>query len=235
MTLTGPEAPMTHLHEEIRELKRRLTEMAGAVVEMVREAVRALTDRDSDLARRVIDRDEAVDQLEIEVDEMAVRLLACYQPMATDLRFIVNASKIVGNLERMADLATKIAEAALHLNAEPPLRPMDDVYRQAELSQAMLRDAIRAFVDSNARLAREVCDRDDDVDRLRDRIYEWCKQRMKEEPGAVERCVSVILIARALERLADQSTNISEDVVNTVEGVVIKHHHNEPDRDRGKA
>jgi len=218
---------MTHLHVEISDLKARMTAMAEAVEDMVRLAVRSVTGRDSALAQEVIDRDSAVDAMEIEVDEMAVRLFACYQPMAIDLRFVVNASKIAGILERMGDLATKIAEAALHLNAEPPLQSMNDVFQQAELSQAMIRDAIRAFVESDANLARDVCARDDDVDRLRDRIFEWCKQRMKEDPSAVERCVSVILIARALERLGDQSTNISEDVVHYVEGVIIKHHHEE--------
>jgi phosphate transport system protein len=219
---------MTHLHEEIRDLKSRMTEMASAVEEMVRDAIRSVVARDSRLAREVIARDNEVDELEIEIDEMAVRLLACYQPMAVDLRFIVNASKIVGILERMADLATKIAEAALRLNTETRLRTMDDVFRMAELSQAMIRDAIRAFTESDARLARQVRDRDDDVDRYRDRIFESCKRTMKDDSGAVECCVSVILIARALERLADQSTNIAEDIVHYVEGVVIKHHHDTP-------
>ncbi len=218
---------MTHLHDEIEDLNHRLRVMAEAVQKMITEAVKSVVERDSNLAREVIRRDKAVDELEIEVDETAVRLLACYQPMAVDLRVVVNYSKIAGTLERMGDFARKIANAALHLNSEPPLRDMSDVVQLAQLSQAMIQDAMESFFQSDARLARQVRARDDEVDQLRDRLFEWLKQKMKEDPDSVERSVSLLLITSALERLADKATSIGEDVVNVVEGVIIKHQHDQ--------
>lgn len=218
---------MTHLHEEIYNLKSRVTEMASAVEEAVGEAVRALIQRDSELARKVIQADRKVDEFEIEVDETVIRLLACYQPMAGDLRFIVNASKISTDLERMGDLARNIAQAAVILNDQPILCPLDEVESLARMSQAMIRDAIHAFVQSDAALARQVCRRDDEVDRKRDRLHAFFVECVQENPQAVRRAISLILVVRGLERLADLSTNIAEDVVHFVEGVIIKHHHEE--------
>ncbi len=218
---------MTHFHEEILHLKSLLTEMAAHAERQVGDSIRAVVERDSDLARLVIERDRTIDNFEIEVDEMVVQLLACYQPMAVDLRMIINGSKISEALERIGDLAVNNAQGALYLNPYPPMGPAAEMARLARMSQSMIHDAIVAFANNDPALARDVCRRDDEVDDLKDQIHEVMIGLMKQDPSIIEPGVSMILVVRNLERMGDLATNLCEDVVHLVEGVNIKHHHEE--------
>jgi len=210
--------------EELKSLKEKLLEMAARAEEQIALAVRGLKDREEKLACQVLDREESINLLDIEIDEMCMRFLALRQPMATDLRFITSAMKISSDLERIADLAVNIAERTIDLLKQPELKPLIDIPRMAELAQAMVRDAINAFVNGDDVLARDVCQRDDQVDQLNDQVFRELLTYMMQEPGTISRAVDLILVGRHLERIADHATNIGEDVIYMVRGKTIKHH-----------
>jgi len=210
--------------EELKALKEKLLEMAARAEEQIVLAVRALKDREETLACQVLDREAAVNLLDIEVDEMGLRLLALRQPMAADLRFITAAMKISSDLERIGDLAVNIAERTLALLKSPQLKPLIDIPRMAELVQDMVRDALTAFVDGNEALARDVCRRDDRVDQINGQVFRELLTYMMQDPHTIPRAVDLILVGRHLERIADHATNIGEDVIYMVEGKTIKHH-----------
>ena len=210
--------------EELKNLRALLMRMASMVEESVAQAVRALKTNDESAAREVLEREESVNLMDIEVDGACLRLLALKQPMAGDLRFITSAMKIGEELERMGDLAVNIAERTLELIRLPPLKPLIDIPRMALLAQDMVRDVITAFVDGDEKLARDVCRRDDEVDMLNDQIFRELLTYMMQDPGNIARAVSLILIGRHLERIADHATNIGEAVFYLVEGKTIKHH-----------
>jgi len=223
---------MSHFHKEINHLLERVRMMAAHVERQVDSSIQAILERNVEIANRVIGEDRLTDHFEIEVDETAVRLLACYQPMAIDLRVIINVSKISGTLERIGDMAVNNARGALHVNAHPPRPPFGDVGRLTQLSREMIHDAILAFARSDTRLAREICVRDDVVDALKDELQQALIALMRENPDYVNPAVSMLLVVRNLERMGDLATNISEDVVHMVEGVIIKHHHEEELREQ---
>jgi len=210
--------------EELKILKEKLLEMASRAEEQIALAVRALKARDEALACRVLEREGAVNRLDIEVDDMCLRLLALRQPMAADLRFITSGMKISSDLERIGDLAVNIAERTLDLLKQPELKPLIDIPRMAEMAQAMVRDALNAFVNGDDVLARDVCLRDDQVDQLNDQVFRELLTYMMQEPGTISRAVDLILVGRHLERIADHATNIGEDVIYMVRGKTIKHH-----------
>jgi len=210
--------------EELKNLRALLMRMASLVEESIAQAVKALKTGDEQAAREVLEREDAVNLMDIEVDGACLKLLALKQPMAGDLRFITSAMKIGEELERMGDLAVNIAERTLELIKLPPLKPLIDIPRMALLAQAMVRDVITAFVDGDEKLAREVCRRDDEVDMLNDQIFRELLTYMMQDPGNIARAVSLILIGRYLERIADHATNIGEAVFYLVEGKTIKHH-----------
>jgi len=210
--------------EELKGLKEKLLEMAARAEEQIALAVRALKDREEKLACQVLDREESVNLLDIEIDEMCLRFLALRQPMAADLRFITSAMKISSDLERIGDLAVNIAERTIDLLKQPELKPLIDIPRMAELAQAMVRDAINAFVNGDDVLARDVCGRDDQVDQLNGQVFRELLTYMMQEPGTISRAVDLILVGRHLERIADHATNIGEDVIYMVRGKTIKHH-----------
>jgi len=210
--------------EELKALKEKLLEMASRAEEQIALAVRALKDREEKLACQVLDREESVNLLDIEIDEMCLRFLALRQPMAADLRFITSAMKISSDLERIGDLAVNIAERTIDLLKQPELKPLIDIPRMAELAQAMVRDAINAFVNGDDVLARDVCGRDDQVDQLNGQVFRELLTYMMQEPGTISRAVDLILVGRHLERIADHATNIGEDVIYMVRGKTIKHH-----------
>ncbi len=210
--------------EELKDLKEKLLEMAARAEEQILVAVRSLKDRSESLAREVLERESAVNQLDIDIDEMAMRLLALRQPMATDLRFITSAMKIGTDLERIGDLAVNIAERSLELIKFPQLKPLIDIPRMAELAQGMVRDAINAFIKGDDAQAQDVCRRDDRVDELNDQIFRELLTFMIEDPKTITRAVDLILVGRHLERIADHATNIGEDVIYMVKGKTIKHH-----------
>jgi phosphate transport system protein len=210
--------------EELKELKEKLLEMATRAEEQIALAVRALKDREEPLACQVLEREEAINRLDVEVDQMCMRLLALRQPLATDLRFITAAMKIGSDLERIGDLAVNIAERTLDLLKAPELKPLIDIPRMAELAQAMVRDALSAFIQGDDVLARDVCLRDDQVDQLNDQVFRELLTYMMQDPGTISRAVDLILVGRHLERIADHATNIGEDVIYMVKGKTIKHH-----------
>ena len=210
--------------EELKSLKEKLLEMAARAEEQIALAVRALRDREEPLACLVLDKEEAINRLDVEVDQMCMRLLALRQPLATDLRFITAAMRIGTDLERIGDLAVNIAERTLDLLKSPELKPLIDIPRMAELAQDMVRDALNAFVQGDEGLARDVCLRDDQVDQLNDQVFRELLTYMMQDPGTISRAVDLILVGRHLERIADHATNIGEDVIYMVKGKTIKHH-----------
>jgi phosphate transport system protein len=215
---------LKHFVEELDDLKNRLLEMSGLVEAAIYRSVLALMEKDEDQAQQVLRNETRINQMEIEIDDLATRLLALQQPMAGDLRFITAAIKINSDLERMGDLAVNIAERAISLIHEPVVRPLIDVPQMARLVESMVRKSLDAFVRRDSDLARSVLVADDDVDNLRDAIYEELIRFMQTEPASVPQAVDLIFVARNLERIADHATNIAEDVLFLIEGVDVRHH-----------
>ncbi len=215
--------PHRHLHEEVERLQARLLGMAGIAEEMVRLAIEALQERDAARAERVIERDEAVDAAEMEIDDLAISLLALQQPMARDLRFITMAMKISNDVERVGDHAVNIAEEVKFILESPPFPVLPEVEEMSRIATAMLADALDSFVRLDSPLARDICQRDDRVDELRDNIFRVLLTHMMEDPRRISAGMDMFLISRNLERIADLATNIAEDVVFLVEGRSIKH------------
>jgi phosphate transport system protein len=209
---------------ELAALKEKLLEMASRAEEQIGLAVRSLKDRQEAMACEVLDKEETINRLDIEVDEMAMRMLALRQPLAADLRFITGGMKISSDLERIGDLAVNIAERTLELLKSPELKPLIDIPRMAELARGMVRDALNAFVNGDADLARNVVLRDDQVDQLNQQIFRELLTYMMEDASTIPRAVDLILVGRHLERIADHATNIGEDVIYMVKGKTIKHH-----------
>jgi phosphate transport system protein len=216
-----------HFEEELQVLKERLLHMGALVEERAHQAILALMERRSELAGKVIAGDREVNELQIEIDDRALKLLALQQPMAKDLRLITAAMKINADLERIGDQAVNIAETALKIIGHPPLKPLIDIPRMADLAEAMTRDALDAFVKKDAGLARSVLVRDDEVDQLKDHVFRILLTYMMADPGTIERALGLILVSRNLERIADHATNIAEDVIFLVEAKDVRHHHEE--------
>ncbi|PYQ06063.1 MAG: phosphate transport system regulatory protein PhoU [Acidobacteria bacterium] len=216
-----------HFEEELQALKNRLLNMGALVEERVHDATHALIERRLDTAERIIGSDQDVNDLQIEIDERCLRLLALQQPMASDLRLITAAMKINADLERIGDQAVNIAEQAVRILAHPPLKPIIDLPRMAEISERMTRESLDAFVRKDAKLARAILARDDEVDQLKDQVFRVLLTYMMADPGTIERALGLILISRHLERIADHATNIAEDVIFVVEAKDVRHHHEE--------
>jgi len=211
-----------HFEHELDELKQKLLIMAGHAEASVTRAIQALVQRDETLATRVEDADATIDQLEIEVDDLAVKLLA-KAPLATQLRFITVAMKISGDLERVGDEATTIARRARQLNEEPQLKPYVDIPRMSELALTMLRDSLQCFVNRDPAKARGIVPRDKEVDNLNRQLHRELASFMVETPNTITRCLHLMVISKSLERIADHATNIAEEVVYLWEGNDIRH------------
>ena len=209
--------------EELKHLNGQLLQMAGLVETSIRDSIRSLTERDSELARKVIEEDHKINTYDVKIDEECIRLIALKQPMGKDLRFITTAMKITTDLERIADNAVNISERALELNEEPLLKPYIDIPRMREVAQGMVRDAIDAFVNEDKRLALDVIMRDDEVDDLNDMVLKELMFIMTQDPSTVYRAMKVSYVSKYLERIADHATNIAEMVVYMVEGKIIRH------------
>jgi phosphate transport system protein len=214
----------SRFHLELEQLKMSILQMAALTERAMEKSVRALLDRNSELAEEVIQGDQQIDLLEVDVDRHSLRLLALDQPMARDLRFIVGCMRISVDLERVADQAVNVAERAVLLSNRPPLPPNAVLEQLAETAIDMLKMAVSAFVNEDVDRANEVCQMDDLADELNVRILKNLLDYMVNEVPAVERSVHTIIVARCLERVADQATNIGESVVFIVKGVNIKHH-----------
>ena len=213
-----------HFDEELSTLNERLLHMARLAEESVSMAVKSLKERKEALAQDVFKREGTINLLEIEIDELCMKLLALRQPVASDLRFITSAMKITSELERVGDLAVNIAEVSLELLKQPALKPLIDIPRMASLAQGMVKDALNAFINRDEKLARSVCERDDEVDSLNDQVFRELLTYMMNDQSTINRSVGLILIGRHLERIADHATNIGEDVIYLVLGKTIKHH-----------
>jgi phosphate transport system protein len=215
---------MRHFLQELDELQQKLLEMAGLVESSIHESVLALSEHRARRAETVWSNETRINRLEIDIDELAIRLLALQQPIAGDLRFITAAIKINTDLERMGDLAVNIAQRALALIERPAVRTFVDIPRMAMLTEEMVRKCLDAFVRRDPDLAREVLLSDDEVDRLRTSIYRELIEFMQEDAMIIAAGVDLILISRHLERIADHATNIAEDTLFLVKGVDVRHH-----------
>lgn len=208
---------------ELVRLREQLLFMGAKVEKMIGNAIRALVERDSELARDLIDEDHQVNKLELEIDDLCLRILAKRQPVASDLRFITMALKLVTDLERMGDLSVNVAERVLELNEEAPLKPYLDLPKMAEAVQAMVREALDAFVAGDAERAQLVIERDQIVDAYYAEIFRVLLTYMMEDPRKIYRATRVQSIAKYLERMGDHATNLAEMVVFMVRGKDIRH------------
>src|SRR3954453_13212336 len=208
---------------ELTRLRERLLRMAGRVEQMIADSVRALVEQDVQLAQRTIESDRFVDRAEVETDELCLVILARRQPVASDLRFITLALKMVTDLERIGDLAVNICERPIDLGQAPPLKPWVDVPRMAGIVQGMVRDAIDAFVAGDADRAQSVVDRDESLDELYTRVVRELLSTMLNDGSKVERGIHAQSVAKWLERMGDHATNLAEQVVFMVKGKDIRH------------
>ena len=216
------------LTEKINILKKKLIDMASLAEDMVKNSIRGLIEKRKEILEKVIKEYEPkMNELEIELDELCTNLIALYQPKAGNLRTILMILKMNNDLERVGDLAVNISESALYLIERPPVKPLIDIPRMAEESINMLKNAIDSFINKDAELAKSVCEKDTIVDGLRDQVLRELITYMSSDPTTIERAIHLIRISRSLERIADLSTNICEDVIFMVEGKVIKHHKDE--------
>jgi phosphate transport system protein len=213
-----------HFEEELEALQARLLEMGGFAEERVQAAVRGLVRRDISLTERVLTGDGPINDLHVEVDERCFRLLALYQPMATDLRRIVAAVKINSDLERVGDLAVNIAEAAQRYVSRPPVKQLIDIPRMAAIAQGMLHDALDSFVKRDTALARDVLAHDDELDALKTQVFRELLTYMLQDPRTIEAALDLVLISRHLERIGDHATNVAEDVIFMVSAQDVRHH-----------
>jgi phosphate transport system protein len=209
--------------QELRRLREQLLRMGAMVEEIIAGSIKALIDRDSSLATRMIEFDRRVNQMEVDIDELCLLILAKRQPVASDLRFITMALKLVTDLERIGDLCVNISERVVELNAEPPLKPYVDLPRMAEDVQNMLREALDAFVAGDPERAQEVVERDKTIDAYYTQIFRELLTYMMEDVRNIYRATRLQSIAKYLERIGDHATNVAEMVVFMVKGKDIRH------------
>ena len=213
-----------HLERDLEDLHRDILDLATTVEEAICMAIRALQERDADLARQVIAGDDAIDKQDNRIEEECLKMLALHQPVALDLRRITAVLKINTDLERMADLAVDIAERALRLAELPTIQFPEKLLRMTELTTGMVRQSLDAFIQLNAGEARRVCRLDDEVDRYNAEIIQELIGTMRSSKDMIEPALSLFSATRHLERIADHATNIAEDVIYQVEGEIVRHH-----------
>lgn len=214
---------MRHFDRDIEEIKDLLLRMGAMVEDSISQSIRALIERDTGLAEKVIAGDDEIDRMEVEIDQKTIELIAKMQPAATDLRFVAAIMKITPELERIADLAQDVCERAMELNREPPIRPLSVIPRLAQDAQMMVRQALDAFVRGDAELARQVIAQDDNVDNLTEQSFRGLLTYMLEDTRNISRAIRLTFVGKYFERMADGATNICEMVVYLVEGTIIKH------------
>lgn len=209
--------------EDLKKLHDDILYMGGLVEDQIQKAVNSLVNRDSPLAEMIIERDHEVNRLDVEVDDLCIRLLALHQPAARDLRLITTALKITTDLERIGDMAVNICERSLELNREPQLKPYIDIPRMAGVSQRMIRESLDAFVREDTDLALKVCKDDQEVDDLNGQVFMETVSFMIGDPHTISRAMKIGFISKYLERIADHATNIAEMVIFMVKGKSIRH------------
>lgn len=210
---------------KLRDMKKELVEYATLVEKMIEKSIIGLKEKDDRILNEVIEKDEPrANDFEVQLDEKCISIIAQHQPAGKALRTILMMSNINGNLERMGDHAVTICESSLYLIEKPLVKPLIDIPRMAEVVQGMIEDSINSFVNEDAELAKNVCERDNVVDGLRDQISRELITFMSSDPTTIERALQLMKISSNLERVADLTTNICEDVIYMVKGKVIKHH-----------
>jgi phosphate transport system protein len=212
-----------HFERDLEELKERLLWMGSLAERAVHQSVQSVLDADEKIARSVLDEEPVVNELQKEIDDRVVQLLALYQLMATDLRFVLAVSRINNDLERIADQAVNISQAALRVIRHPRVKPYVDLPRMSEIAEEMVRDALNALVHKDLDLAKSVLARDDEVDNLRDQIFRELLSYMMGDSAVVFPAFELILVAKNLERIGDHATNIAEDVIYMVAGSDVRH------------
>jgi phosphate transport system protein len=213
-----------HFAQELEEVNQALLQMGGLVESSIHCSVQALEERDERLANRIIEDEPRINQMEMEIDSRVTRLLALQQPVAKDLRFLTSVLKINGDLERMGDLAVHIARRTLSLIGRPAVKPLPEIPKMAALAEDMLHKSLDAFVKQDAELAESILPADEEVDELRDKVFAELIHVMQTEPDNVPSALDLMFVARHLERTADHSTNIAEDVIFLVRGDDVRHH-----------
>jgi phosphate transport system protein len=223
------EAPMENQHtdkkyeEELKKLREEILYMGGLVEDQIQKAVKSLVDRDSEMAQIIIERDHEVNRLDVEIDDLCIRLLALHQPAGKDLRFITTGLKVTTDLERIGDMSVNLCERALELNQEPQLKPYIDIPRMARIAQRMIRESLDAFVREDTDLALKVCKDDEEIDQLNSQIFREVISFMIEDPHTINRAMKISSISKYLERMADHATNIAEMVIFMAKGKSIRH------------
>lgn len=212
-----------HFIQEIERLKKMVFALSAVVEESVHKAINAIERRDAELAQRIIDGDVEIDQMEVDVEEECLKILALHQPVAADLRYIIAMMKLNSDLERIGDLAVNIAKRAIALAAQPRIEIPPQIPVMAEKAQAMLKRTLDALVNSDPNLARQVMASDDEVDTLHREAGEQIKRMMKETPELIDDLLQLFHAARHLERISDHASNIAEDVIYLIEGEIVRH------------
>ena len=212
-----------HYSEKLAGLREQVLRMGGLAEQMTRRVVQALVERDVGILPEVRAMESRVNQLHIEIDEACIELIALRQPAAVDLRFIAAAMKIIVDMERIGDQAINIVERAEVLLTVPPLKPLIDIPRMADIAQEMLKASLDAFVTGDDALAYATILKDDEVDQLKDQVFRELLTYMMADPTTIPRAMELILVSRHLERIADHATNICEDVIFMVKGKDVRH------------
>ncbi len=212
-----------HLQREIEKLKKHILALSALIEESLHKAIKSLLERDEKLAQQVIKGDKDIDQMEIDVEEECLKILALHQPVAIDLRFIVAILKINNDLERIGDLAVNIAERVVFLSTKEPVTITFDFPRMVEIAKSMLKQSIDALVNMDTVLAEQVCASDDEIDSLNREMYRQIQDAIRKYPERMECLIHLLAVSRHLERIADHATNIAEDVIYMVEGEIIRH------------
>ncbi len=207
------------------DLKKKISEMASIVEDMIGKSIKSLMDRNMILAQEVISSDDEVNSMEVEIDNLCIKILALYHPEAEDLRVVTMIMKINNDLERIGDHAVNIAKMSIPLSEQPPLKPLIDIPRMADKAIEMLKESLDSFMKLDSEMAVQVCLKDDEVDALEPQIVRELMTYVMADPQLVDRALRLIFIARHLERVADLATNIAEDAFYIATGEVLKHHH----------
>ena len=216
---------MRHLDEKLQSLLERLLLMGRLSESMIQIALRILVERNEALGEELVRKEHEVNELQIEIDDTAVKLTALQQPVGGDVRFLFMASRIATELERIADQAVNIMENAHHVLKAPPLKPLVDLPVMGEIAEQMVRDGLQSLIDKDCTLAGRVLEEEKKVDAHRDQIFRVLLTYMMADPGTIERALALILISRNLERVGDHATNIAEEVIYLVEGREVRHRH----------
>jgi phosphate transport system protein len=212
-----------HLQREIDGLKKKILTLSAIVEDSVHKAVKSIAERDLKLANKVIETDPEIDQMEVDVEEECLKILALNQPVAIDLRFIIAVLKINNDLERIGDLAVNIAERGVYLATKEKVDIPFDFPRMSELSQSMLRKSLDSLVNLDLKLAREVAVSDDEIDAMHRQMYSQVQEGILQNPQRIDCLINLLAVSRQLERIADHATNIAEDVIYMIEGEIVRH------------